>query len=57
MQTRHGIKQMFWQNVPLVMLNDLNSDEYLGKIKLNCPKSHSGKISEIEQNDVIKWGH
>ena len=51
---RHGIKKVFFQNVLLVMLNNFTLNKYFVKIKLSCSKGRwSGKISEIEQNDVI----
>ena len=50
---RHGIKKVFSQNVLLVMLNNFTLNKYFVKIKLSCSKGRwSGKISEIEQNDV-----
>ena len=43
------------QNLSLVMVNNLPPIRYFVKIKLSCSKRRSsGKISEIEQNDVNK---
>ena len=49
---------MFSQNVLLVILNNFTPHKYFVKIKLSCSKGRwSGKISEIDQNDVNKWRH
>ena len=55
---RHDIKTISSQNVPLVMLNNFTPHKYFVKIAFSCSKRRfSGKISEIEQNDVNKWRH
>ena len=52
-KTRHGIKKIFCQNLPLVMLNNFTYHKYFLKINLSCKKRRwSGKISKIEQNNV-----
>ena len=47
-------QKIFFQNGPVIYLSNFNCDKHFVKITLSCSKRRRrGKISEMEQNDVI----
>ena len=54
--TRHGMQNLFFQNIPLIIFNNFNHDQHVVKTKFKGLKRQwSSKTTKEQLNDVSKW--